>query len=135
MKKKFAGLFVACVIFGAISVPLPAQRRPASAEWPTWGGDLASTRYSTLDQINDKNFKDLEIAWRFKSESLGPRPEYNLQTTPLVVNGRMYITAGSRRTAVALDPATGEMLWMHRLYEGKRADASSRVLSGRGVAH
>jgi quinoprotein glucose dehydrogenase len=79
-------------------------------EWRTYGGDLASTRYSPLDQINKDNFNRLEIAWRFKTDSLGPRPEFNLQSTPLMVNGVLYSTAGSRRAVVALDAATGELL-------------------------
>jgi quinoprotein glucose dehydrogenase len=60
---------------------------------------------------------------------------YNLQTTPLMVNGVLYATAGEHRNAIALDAATGELLWMHRLDEGKRADASARRLSGRGVGY
>ena len=58
-----------------------------NGEWPTYGGDLASTRYSPLDQINAENFNKLEVAWRFKTDALGPRPEFNFQTTPLMVNG------------------------------------------------
>ncbi|MBI4486939.1 MAG: pyrroloquinoline quinone-dependent dehydrogenase, partial [Acidobacteria bacterium] len=69
----------------------------ALAEWRTYGGDLASTRYSPLDQITKDNFNKLEIAWRFKTESLGARPEFNLQSTPLMVDGVLYTTAGSRR--------------------------------------
>src|SRR5579884_2547356 len=82
---------------------LLAQHGALKGQWPTYGGDLGSTRYSPLDQINAANFKDLEIAWRFKTDNLGPRPEYNLQSTPLVVNGILYSTAGSRRAVIALD--------------------------------
>src|SRR5207247_1358598 len=95
----------------------------------------ASTRSSPLDQITARNFKDLEIAWRFKTDSLGPRPEFNFQSTPLMVNGVLYTTAGSRRAVVALDAATGEMLWMHSEREGKRGDVAPRQLSGRGLAY
>jgi quinoprotein glucose dehydrogenase len=105
------------------------------AEWRTYGSDLASTRYSPLDQINAKNFNQLEVAFRFRTESLGPRPEFNFQTTPLMADGRLYLTAGSRRAAVALDATTGEMLWMHSLNEGKRGEAAPRQLSGRGLAY
>jgi len=88
-----------------------------------------------LDQITGANFNDLRIAWRFKTENLGPRPDFNLQATPLRVNGVLYTTAGARRDVVALDAATGEMLWMYRLDEGERAERSVRRLSGRGVAY
>ena len=107
----------------------------ANGEWRTYGGDLASTRYSPLDQVNADNFSKLEVAWRFKTDALGPRPEFNLQATPLMVGGRLYFTAGTRRAAVSVDAATGEMLWMHSLNEGTRGEAAPRQLSGRGLAY
>ena len=60
------------------------------------------------------------MAWRFKTDDLGPRPEFNLESTPLMVNGRLFSTGGTRRAVVALDAATGEMLWMHSEHEGAR---------------
>jgi quinoprotein glucose dehydrogenase len=105
------------------------------SEWPTYGADLASTRYRPLDQINASNFSKLEIAWRFKTDSLGNRPEYKLEGTPLMVNGVVYTTAGSRRAAIALDAATGELLWVHGEHEGARGAAAPRQLSGRGLAY
>ena len=117
------------------TMTLQGQTGAPNGEWRTYGGDLASTRYSALDQINAQNFSKLEVAWRFRPDSLGPRLENNLQVTPLVANGKMYLTAGARRAAVALDAATGEMLWMHSLNEGPRAAASPRQQSGRGLAY
>ena len=111
------------------------QASSASGEWSTYGGDLASRRYKPFDQINRNNFNQLEVAWRFKTDALGPRPEFNLQATPLMVNGVLYTPAGSRRAVVARDATTGEMLWMHREDEGKRGEAAPRRLSGRGVAY
>src|SRR4029453_14632074 len=104
-------------------------------EWPTYGGDLASPRYSPLDQITKENFNKLEVAWRFKTDALGPRPEFNFQGTPLMVDGVVYSTAGTRRAVVALDAGTGEMLWMHSEHEGKRGEAAPRQLSGRGLSY
>src|SRR6202163_2331198 len=104
-------------------------------EWPTYGADLASTRYRPLDQINASNFGKLEVAWRFKTDNLGNRPEYKLEGTPLMVSGVVYATAGSRRAVVALDAATGELLWVHGEHEGARGAAAPRQLSGRGVAY
>jgi quinoprotein glucose dehydrogenase len=118
-----------------VNVTLSAQQGATNGEWHTWGGDLASTRYAPLDQINAGNFNTLEVAWRFKTENLGKIPDFNMQSTPLMVNGVLYFTAGAHRDAVAVDAASGEMLWMHRLEEPKRADASSRRLSGRGVGY
>jgi quinoprotein glucose dehydrogenase len=106
-----------------------------NGEWQTYGADLHSTRYSPLDQITADNFNKLEVAWRFKTDPLGPRPEFQLQTTPLMVKGVVYFTAGTRRAAVALDAQTGEMLWMHSLNEGKRGESAPRQLSGRGLTY
>jgi quinoprotein glucose dehydrogenase len=103
-------------------------------EWTTYGGDLASTRYSPADQINRDNFNDLEVAWRLRTDNFGPAPEFNFQSTPLMVGGVLYTTAGTRRAVVAVDAATGELLWMHRLDEGERGAAAPRRLSGRGLA-
>ena len=118
-----------------LTVAVHGQVKPKLGEWWTYGGDLASTRYAPLDQINKDNFKNLEIAWRFKTDFLGPRPEYNFQSTPLEADGILYSTAGSRRAVVALDAATGELLWMHSENEGKRGEAAPRQLSGRGLSY
>jgi quinoprotein glucose dehydrogenase len=112
-----------------------AQSGAKNGEWPTYGGDLGHTRYAPLDQINAGNFNKLEVAWRFKTDNLGPRPEYQFESTPLMVKGVLYSTAGSRRAVVALDAATGELLWTHSENEGKRGTAAPRQLSGRGVAY
>ncbi|OFW26743.1 MAG: quinoprotein glucose dehydrogenase [Acidobacteria bacterium RIFCSPLOWO2_02_FULL_65_29] len=118
-----------------MTIPATGQSTPKIGEWRTYGADLSSTRYSPLDQINAENFNKLEVAWRFKTDGLGPRQEFNLQSTPLMVNGVMYAAAGTRRAAVALDAATGEMLWMHSLNEGPRGESAPRQLSGRGLAY
>jgi quinoprotein glucose dehydrogenase len=127
------------VLVGAIAsltVVLHGQpAKPKGAEWPTYGGDLASTRYSPLDQITRDNFNKLEVAWRFKTDALGPRPEFNFEGTPLMVDGVVYSTAGTRRAVVALDAGTGEMLWMHSENEGKRGESAPRQLSGRGLSY
>jgi quinoprotein glucose dehydrogenase len=107
----------------------------SGAEWRSYAGDLRNHHYSPLDQITAENFTALEVAWRFKTDSLGPRPEFKLEGTPLEVNGVLYTTGGTRRSVVALDAATGELRWVHSEHEGARAAASPRQLSGRGVAY
>lgn len=113
----------------------PGQPRAKDGEWSTYAADLAGTRYRPLEQIDATNFDKLEVAWRFKTDSLGNRPEYKLEGTPLMVNGVVYATAGSRRAAIALDAATGELLWVHGEHEGARGAAAPRQLSGRGLAY
>src|SRR3981189_1155980 len=124
-----------------IGTPVPpqfaAQGQPSTrnGEWPTNGADVKFTRYSPLDQIDASNFNKLEVAWRFKTDAFGPYPEYKLEGTPIMVKGVLYTTAGTRRSVVALDAKTGELIWSHRLLEGHRAEVSARQLSGRGVSY
>jgi quinoprotein glucose dehydrogenase len=132
----------AVVVFAALTalaflVVAPAAQTgaPPAGEWRSYAGDLRNHHYSPLAQIDADNFNQLQVAWRFKTDSLGPRPEFKLEGTPLMVNGVLYTTAGTRRAVVALDAATGEVRWMHAEYEGARAAASPRQLSGRGVAY
>jgi len=130
-----AALASLVVVIAGTSVILSGQTGAKNGEWRTYGGDVGNTRYSPLDQINASNFKNLEVAWRFKTDSLGPRPEFQFEGTPLMVGGVVYSTGGTRRAVVALDAATGEMLWMHAEREGPRGAAAPRQLSGRGLAY
>jgi quinoprotein glucose dehydrogenase len=112
-----------------------AKPTNGDVDWPTYAADLAGSRYRALDQINAGNFSTLEVAWRFKTDALGNRPEFKLEGTPLEVDGVLYATAGTRRAVIALDAVTGELLWMHGEHEGARGAASARQLSGRGLAY
>ena len=112
-----------------------AQQGAPNGEWPTYGGDLGHTRYSALEEIDATNFSDLRVAWEFDTANFGPSPEYRFQSTPLMVNGNIYTTAGSRRSVVSLDAATGEILWFFNLDEGERGENAPRQLSGRGLAY
>ena len=125
--------FLILLVFGIL--PLEAQTGAKNGEWLTYGADLGNTKYSPLSQINAANFNRLKLAWRFHTENLGPRPEFNMEGTPLMAGGVLYSTVGSRRDVVALDAATGELLWVHRENEGARGSAAPRQLSGRGLAY
>src|ERR1700679_2677311 len=113
----------------------PGQPSTKNGEWPYYTADARGSKYSPLDQINASNFNKLEVAWRFKTDSFGTRPEYKLEGTPIMVKGVIYTTAGSRRSVVALDAKTGELIWAHSLREGNRAALAPRQLSGRGVSY
>jgi len=106
-----------------------------NGEWPYYTADVKGSRYSPLDQINAGNFNQLEVAWRFKTDNLGTRPEYKLEGTPLMVKGMIYATGGTRRSVVALDGKTGELIWVHAEKEGMRAVHAPRQLSGRGLSY
>jgi quinoprotein glucose dehydrogenase len=143
-KKVFRFVLAVTVLLATLFGLTLAQTRPQSTttqpstkngEWPYYTADLKGTKYSPLDQINASNFKDLEVAWRFKTDNLGTRPEYKLEGTPLMVKGILYGTGGTRRDVFALRADTGEMLWVHPEFEGQRAVNSPRQLSGRGVSY
>jgi quinoprotein glucose dehydrogenase len=128
------------VAYGSVGVavgqvPSTASAAESQSEWTTYGGNLASHRYSPLDQIDKDNFRNLEIAWRLRTDFLGPRPDTLYSATPLYVNGVLYTTAGRRRAAIALDPGSGELIWMHSENEGERGDAAARGGAGRGVSY
>ncbi len=132
MNKFSLPVFLAATFLGS---SINAQQGAPNGEWPTYGGDLGHTRYSGLDQIDAFNFSDLTVAWEFDAANFGPSPEYRFQSTPLMVNGKIYSTAGSRRSVVSLDAATGELLWFYNLDEGERGQNAPRQLSGRGLAY
>ena len=135
-----ASVGVAAGVVLTVWTSLPAAQQPTGPalpdrDWPSYHADLRGTHYSPLAQVDASNFKNLEVAWRFKTDSLGPRPEFKLEGTPIVVKGVLYTTAGTRRSVVALDAVTGELIWVHGEREGARSAASPRQLSGRGVAY
>lgn len=113
--------------------PVLAQQGAVAGQWHHYGGGPGNTRYSPLDQIDGTNASSLEVVWRWKAANFGPAPEFNYRTTPLMVDGVLYATAGYRRVVAAIDAGTGETLWTYRLDEGGRS--APRRNSGRGVAY
>ncbi len=118
-----------------LSGQAPGFPSTKNGEWPYYTADVRGSRYSPLDQINGANFNQLEVAWRFKTDNLGTRPEFKLEGTPLMVKGVIYATGGTRRSVVALDAKTGELIWVHAEKEGARAVNAPRQLSGRGLSY
>src|SRR5829696_5479844 len=106
-----------------------------NGDWTHYTADVRGTKYMPLDQINATNFNKMEVAWRFKTDNLGTRPEFKLEGTPLAIKGVLYTTAGTRRSVVALDGRSGELIWAHSYREGNRAAIAPRQLSGRGVSY
>ena len=86
---------------------MPAAQEPsrAGANWFSYGGDPGGTRYSSLNQITKANVSQLKEVWRFETPEAG-----RLQTTPLVVDGTMYVVS-PRQKVIALDAATGRQKW------------------------
>ena len=134
LERVTGGAAMASLLLWGIS-SAAGQTGAKNGEWRTYGADLGNTKYSPLSQVDATNFDKLQMAWRFHTENLGPTPEFNNEGTPLMVNGILYATAGTRRNVVALDAATGELLWTHAENEGPRAASAPRRLSGRGLAY
>jgi len=132
---------LAAAALGAAYMTVRTQAQAAgmpstkNGDWIAYTADNHGTKYSPLDQINAANFNKLEVAWRFKTDNLGTRPEFKLEGTPLAIRGVLYVTAGTRRSVIALDGRTGELIWSHSYREGQRAAIAPRQLSGRGVAY
>ena len=87
---------------------------PPSGDWPVYGHDPGSTRFSPLAQINRDNVSKLTVAWTFHtgdiSDGRGDRRRSGFETTPIVVDNTLYLTTGFNRV-IALDPATGAQRW------------------------
>ncbi|MFL2837758.1 MAG: PQQ-binding-like beta-propeller repeat protein [Pseudohongiellaceae bacterium] len=130
-------LSVIMLINFAMASSLLAQGLPGTenGEWRYIGGDMGHTRYSPLDQINRDNFEDLEQAWIWRSDNFGPNLDYFSRSTPIYVDGVLYTVATPRRQVMALDPATGEILWTFREPETIRHQRSPRQAYGKGVAY
>ena len=138
--KRSAPLLIAVAIAGLWTAAQPSGQTTGlpstkKGDWTHYTADVHGTKYSPLDEINASNFNKLEVAWRFKTDNLGTRPEYKLEGTPLAINGVLYVTAGTRRSVIALDGKTGELIWSHSYREGNRAAIAPRQLSGRGVSY
>jgi glucose dehydrogenase len=135
-----SALFVALLLLAVWSPPLVSSvsgqdRGNPAGEWRYWGGDAWSTRYSPLDQISAGNFEGMEVAWTWRGDNFGPEVDFVFRSTPIYAKGRLYTVAGYRRTAVAIDPATGETLWTFREEPTARWERSSRQNYGKGVAY
>jgi len=120
-------LVVGIVVCGGL--PVAAQ-----SDWPTYGHDLAGTRYSPLNQINPANVSRLQRVWTFHMspdlrgeagpiaeamDAHGPMGRVG-EVTPLVANGRMYLTTPYNQV-VALEPETGKLIWAYAMKDGNPA--------------
>jgi quinoprotein glucose dehydrogenase len=123
----------------ATAAPPPPAATPAAlanVEWREYGANIAAHRYSPLAQIDRSNASKLEIAWTFNTGNYGPRPEARNEATPLMIDGVLYTTVGVTRNVVAIDPKSGETLWVWRPNDGEaRFNAAPRKTSGRGLSY
>ena len=112
---------------------LPARAASgAGDDWGHYGGTLGATRYSELDQINRSNVGELKVAWVHATGDSMQRPQTKIECTPIVVDGRMYVTTAQVQVR-ALDATTGRMLWNFDPFEGIQMRRGKGV--NRGVAY
>src|SRR6202012_3924360 len=93
-----------------------ADAKAAPGDWPSYNHDMASTRYSSLKQINAKNVAALKSAWTFSLKGEAAPPRFGgggSEATPIVVNGIMYLPASAR--VVALDASSGKEMWSYTM--------------------
>lgn len=103
--------------------------------WKHFGGEMSAQRYSSIDQINNKNVNDLEISWRWKSKDFGSFQEIRNVSMPIMRNGLVFIGVGSTRSIAAIDAENGETVWIWHPNEGDRFSSAARKDSGKGVAY
>lgn len=120
-------------------VALGAQRHQPG-EWPAYGATNAAKKYSALDQIDASNVATLEIAWEWQSPDaaiLADHPDLRpgeFQATPIMVDGRLFTSTAMSQVA-AIDPATGDTLWVFDPGSWKQGYPTSKGFLHRGVAH
>jgi len=109
---------------------LPAQllSRPSATNWLSYNGDYTGRRYSALREVHAGNVAQLRAQWVFHASSSS-----NLEVTPVVVDGIMFVTAAN--DAFALDAQTGRTLWHYSrpVTEGLIDDASQHHNRGVGI--
>ena len=123
------------VLGGLLCLPMVSTAQGPGIEegqWTFLGGDAWHTRYTAADQINASNFGDLEVVWQFDAASFGPS---TTRATASYVDGKLITVTGERRHVIALDPATGELLWSFTEPNTFRYEYSMRKAFGKGIAY
>ncbi|MCH7858326.1 MAG: pyrroloquinoline quinone-dependent dehydrogenase [Candidatus Marinimicrobia bacterium] len=93
--------------------------------WRVYGGDLGGTRFSELDQINRSNVQQLEVAWVYHTGDKRDDPPSTIECNPIIIDGVMYVTSPALKV-IALQAATGDMIWTFDPFDGGRARGVNR---------
>ena len=118
-----------------VTAPMAAGAQMPGVEngqWTFLGGDEGHTRYTPATEIDASNFNSLEVAWQFQSSSFTPS---TTKATGTYVDGKFITVTGERRHVIALDPATGELLWSFTEADTERYQYSMRKGYGKGIAY
>lgn len=121
-KSKLAQVFAAgvlalvCAATPRVAAQSPSHGSGSGDDWPFYGHDAGGMRYSPLAQINRGNVANLRVAWTFHvgdiSDGTGGKKRSGLETTPILVDGTLYLTSGFNRV-FAIDPETGAQRWVY----------------------
>src|SRR5262245_23192086 len=118
------------------SVVIQSQQPIPRSEWRYYGGDKGYTRYSSLDQINRNNVKNLRIAWRRPAVNArltqafpDLRPSAYLRSTPIMIDGVLY-TQDGHGLVIAIDGETGRTIWEQQPATPTREDAAGSPTRG-----
>jgi quinoprotein glucose dehydrogenase len=123
--------FVVVLTAAAFAFSAPGRRAPDSGyrDWTVYGGGAESIRYSALKQINRENVDKLRVAWTYDTGDAYKNSE--MQCNPIVVDGVLYATTPKGRV-IALDGASGNLLWSFHPFEGR--EGSGRIRT-RGLSY
>ncbi|MCY3929577.1 MAG: pyrroloquinoline quinone-dependent dehydrogenase [Acidobacteria bacterium] len=111
-----------------------------AGDWPSYGGDFGSTKYTALDQIDRDNVADLEMVWRWESPdnaevAANPRvTPFQYKVTPLMIGGVLYVSTSHGQVA-AIDGATGESKWVFDTEDWRVGRPTNLGYNHRGVGY
>lgn len=142
MQKNFAartGMLAVIGVLFAASTGLGQQGAP-NGQWPNYGGDPGSTKYSALDQISKDNVADLKVAWQWNSPENDRIKEnrrlgsFAYESTPIMIDGVLY-TSSSHCDVIAIDSASGETIWSYDSEAWKAGRPTNLGFVHRGVTY
>jgi quinoprotein glucose dehydrogenase len=144
MRRRLALVFLTLVIaWSAVATARRSGQSTHDGQWPAYGGDSDSTRYSPLDEIDRANAKTLQLAWRWESPDNAivtaqrgklPATPAAFKATPILVDGILYIKT-SLSQAVAIDATTGKTRWVFDPETWQRERPANTAYNARGVAY
>jgi quinoprotein glucose dehydrogenase len=113
---KIRQIVVMLLVAVACLAMISGANAQSETDWPSYGNDPGGMRYSRLTQIDRTNVNQLKAAWTFQtgdiSEGKDGRKRSGFETTPILVDGILYLTTPFNRV-IALDPTTGRQRWAY----------------------